>query len=258
MKRILCTLMVVGLLAGSAWAEILIQEGFAGSGSDSLSGKVPDMLDAGLGSVAWQAGSIYKQDGSFAGDGAAIVDLTATGTDGYINDRKGTASGLFTLAVSYNAPTEPAASDFITLGFFNTNAPDLGTHFASGDTGLATCLWRVSGEIVFYEGEGNNGNEVNSSLTGDQTFIIDLDLTDWNGADNFGSSELSYMDGPTKTSIGSVEFQSDYSFDAVGLSVNDVTDGQVNSLELTMVPEPMTLGILAIGGLVALRRRRSA
>ena len=136
--------------------------------------------------------------------------------------------------------------------------------------GTAWFLWRGDGEVEPRRGTGVNGKVGDNAIvptTETQTLTIQLDLSGWDGASDFGT--FGVYDGTSSTGTllysGDLDydFTADTNFLAAGFSTAQQS-GKINSFTLTqqsVVPEPSTISLLAIaavGGIAVRRRRRRA
>jgi hypothetical protein len=82
-----------------------------------------------------------------------------------------------------------------------------------------------------------------------------LDLSDWNGVDNYGSLDF-YQNG---TIAYSTEVAADYDFSYVGFSSNQSPNATISDFSLVQIPEASSFALLmglSAGILLVTRRRR--
>lgn len=271
------TLTILALLVftGSVHASIVIvQESFGGDGTGNLNATTLDTFDSAIvsagGSDTWRAatketspgvfvwafddnGSVYGNHTMTDNNNSAAVNLGS-----YIDDAKGTSSGYFELTATISETT----GSWLSLGFSTlTNPAVLQTsgspqNFTSNGTeGIATMIYRASGEIAAFAGPLTaDGSGNTAAQSGARTFTIALDLTTHNGVDDFGS--VVFSDSALGV-IDSHSYTSDQDFGSILLSTANGSTGSYSSLSLTQVPEPASLALVGIGGLLIAARRRT-
>ncbi len=237
------------LAMNSAHAVIIISENFGGTGA-ALNGTTADTFDAGItgGSGTWVAAGNFADNGVISSNGSGGSAYLPLGS--YINDARGTAAGEFNLTIVTSATTNTWAS----FGFSALAAPDTSENFVVND-GVATLLYRSSGELAGFRGLGSASGTGNSmALTGARTLNVNLDLTDWNGTTNFGTA--TYSDS-VEGVIGTSTLNDDSDdFASLLISEANTSTATISSITLEQVPEPSSLALLGLGSLALLRRRR--
>jgi hypothetical protein len=240
-------------------ASILFQQSFTPNGGNQPS---IDGASVGGSSYTWTASAFangaLRTDGQVftLASGSAYIDL-----GNLINISKGTSGGVFTLTTVMD---KPSGSNWVSSGFFAL--PNVTESFVNAG-GIATAIYRTNENVDFFAGLGT-GNGTGSAFAdkkaaGPQTLTSVLDLSGWNGIDNFGSVSFFLNDSFQQT----WSLAADYSITAVGISTQGGGgEGVIQSIQLeqtaiTQVPEPSTYALIAgllTFGLVAYRRRRQA
>ena len=265
-KRIILSALAISSVSATLTqaSVIIIQENFAGAASSDLAGTTPT-----TGTGTWIGDAGFKADGSMSlgGNRSASLDLGSV-----INDAKGTADGLFQLTTTLAAPTSGA---WYSIGFGQEAAPSTSAHFL-GQNSIGSLILRSTGEIDMWAGNGftpngltaiGNSNAIDGpDLTSGETrtFIIEVDLRNWDGVTDFGT--VSYSDSVVGA-IGSFAYteasatsQGDPDWNSITLSGPNTAAGNYSSLTLTQitaVPEPGSVALLSLGALGILRRRRA-
>ncbi|MEX2606491.1 MAG: PEP-CTERM sorting domain-containing protein [Kiritimatiellia bacterium] len=236
------TLTVVSALlfyvtASTAPAEVLISEAFDGLDTDNLNGKTPTFLDSAFTGSTWTA-----REGHFFQDGS-LLDGSATGKaiiniGDFINDQKGNADAIFTVSL-----TGEVTKNWVGAGFFDSGASvtEIGIH----NTPASTLFRRDQSDNAdgYSTGPGVVKDNFAGTHSGEQTFGVTVDLTGWNGTDNFGFATF------TLAGIDSTPyvFTSDKDFTFVGFSTATASNGQLSHFEFSQIPEPGTLWLVALG-----------
>jgi hypothetical protein len=199
-------------------ATVIIAENFGGDGTGALHSTTADIFSSGItsagGSATWAAAAGFKDNGSVS----PVFNQSAyLAVGSYINATKGTASGLFTLSATL---TKSTTGSWGSIGFFRNPAITADFTQPSGNgIGLATLIYRTSGELDGFGGPGSLNNvDGPDAQSGPQLLTVVLDLTGHDNSTNFGS--VSFYQGtadPGKL-LGTYHYTADYSFDAIGLS----------------------------------------
>jgi len=243
-----------------ASAGVIVAEDFGGDGS-TLNGATADTFDSGItsagGSSTWVTPAGYLDDGTIAGD-----DTTGyLNLGSYINDTKGTVNGQFTLSATLDVVN---GFNWVGFGFFESNTPATGSNFtASGSDGMGVIIYRTNDNLDGFPGPGtSNGASIatGSGSGGPELLTLVLDLTPaggYDGSTNFGTITFYQGDAATGTNLGSHTYTSNESFGSIGLTAA-TSDGTIANLQLeqAVIPEPASLALISLGGLMIATRCR--
>ncbi|MCH7225912.1 SGNH/GDSL hydrolase family protein [Haloferula sp. A504] len=220
---------------------LIFQDDFDGAGGSPLDGTTPDVTQ---GSTVWVADAEYEADGS------ALINTENPSRRAYltlgnlIDDNRGNADALYTLSATINVPPGTTGI-WEAIGFWNNDTPleNFGTgggELGGQPRGTAWMLRRDNAQIRVFRGVGLGGTLTESTaspnnVAGTLDFKVVLDLTDWNGTDNWGSvtysAKLSTDSTFTEIAAGELD-AANSTFRAVGLGGGTV-GAQVSSFELT-------------------------
>ncbi len=235
-------------LASTASASIIYQDSFDRTGALNASTSAPTDTN----NATWTAASLIS---------------TSTTSGGYANlpsNTWGTAylpftpvnGNIYTLIASLNpitgTTTNWLAFGFLTAGNVNTSTPNMGAWI-----GL---LERDNRGSQVFNGDGGSANGPTSpNNPGYTTWSITLNTTqpDWTASfSEVGVSGESNFQ--TFTYTGATGGAPNPAITAIGFG-NDDLSGMVQNFMLSSVPEPATLGLVAVGGLgLMLLKRRKA
>ncbi|WFB35526.1 PEP-CTERM sorting domain-containing protein [Kiritimatiellota bacterium B12222] len=241
---------------------VLISDAFGGLSSETLNGTDAGVFSSEItaagGSATWVASDDFRADGSMVGteSDSALLYLGS-----YINDRKGTAVGKFSLTATLDPLTGAgvAGGDFLSLGFF-VGAIATDDDFASdGTQARATAITRVSSDSGdYFNGPGASGGANAINGVGLRTYTIVLDFTlesGYNGVTHNGT--VTYHSDNDGGIPHSYTFSGVQNLEYIGITRDDGVLGGFSGFELRQIPEPSSLLLIfATGmGLVVLRRR---
>lgn len=244
------------LTLGSATAStVIVEETFGGAGG-ALDSSTAETFDAGIGaaggSSAWVSSDTFFDDGSVV-VGTSAISSAYLNLGSYINDTKGSANGVFILTMTIGDVTG-SGNTWLSMGFSALNEPSTTSHFLN-QQGTGSIILRGSGELDMWGGPGGSvaidGPDGNA---GDRTLTVTVDLSDYNGVDNFGS--VTWTDSQIAGVLASHDYASDVDFSSIYISEANGTLSTLSGLSLTQVPEPSSVALLGLGSLSMMFRRR--
>jgi hypothetical protein len=240
MNKLLRIRALTGLMAilislhTGASGDIIVAENFGGTGDD-LNSTTADTFASAItsagGSSTWAAATGFKDDGSVV----PVSFQSAYLSMGiYINDAKGTPSGLFTLSATL---TQSTTGSWGSIGFFNN--PATNQDFTQSGMGLGTLIYRTSGELDGFGGPGTGvtGIDGPDGQPSPQLLTVVLDLTGHDNSTNFGSVSFYQGTADPGNLLGTWTYTADQSFDAIGLSQASY-DGTYSGFQLEQTSEP--------------------
>jgi hypothetical protein len=241
------TLAAVVLSVGSAAsASLIVDTVIYADPLDGVSGDLDGTSPAdrgGTGSVDWDAISSFKANGSIVvgGKGGAWLPFTPV------------AGNIYQLSADVNTTGSSNSNQWSTLGF--SNAGDADDHFIP--QGYATMILRDDRDPVSstaFTGLGTGGSSNYVPPSGVVELAIVLDATDasaanWTAEYFFDGTSLGT---PATAASGSFGDITHAGFSTLSSSAGTVADFQLATM---VIPEPVSLAFLALGGVALLKRR---
>ncbi|MEO0475203.1 MAG: PEP-CTERM sorting domain-containing protein [Planctomycetota bacterium] len=242
------TAILVGASAGNTRAATLYEHSFDGPDA-SINGIAPDTVvtgsvlgaDHGTGGN-WTTGGI-DQDGTASSN--AIAKLAFDPQDGFV----------YTLEMT--GTQSSTNNDWIGVGFFDSS-----TTSALSGNGVAWGLSRpgstttTNRQVAHFNPAGGTGNiGTDDETTSPTTLTIVLDTSDGSGSwDVQWFADGSLTPFATQNDLNAT---AEGNISAVGVGVpGGAGNSDFTSFSLTVVPEPSSLALLSLGGLLIARRRR--
>jgi hypothetical protein len=255
-KMMAVAVLVLVLTGGSAWADVIASDGFtlgeAGSGRE-VGDPIPGTTTE-IGSLTWAGtdlgnGGTPTEDalpalGSFDSQGAAT---SGGGQSGAYLSFTPASDGIY----SISAKVRSNGGNWGALGF----GENWGRPTVNGQ-GEIWLLLRPNGNYKGFASGATNTTFDEAASPGYAAAALTLIELTWDVAAQTVALSINGTNIGTPADLSSAGVanvgQAGFWFD------NSTADEAfVDDFTLTLVPEPMTLGVLAIGGLAALRRRRA-
>ena len=249
---------VVGMAGSRACASTIYNDTFARGTTakpTALNGSTPAPTDTN--NATWSVGAGIPADDN--------TIMTTNGSGAYVTSNSQSAVavlgglapltnvGLYTLSATLT-PTAGSTTNWLSLGFGNTTATSSG----NPELGNAWLLYRDNGGTqTFYGNTGtSNGENGGTALTKGEADTFTITLNSSTGAVGFSDTLglVSRTGTLTSTQMGDIN--------ALMLGALSMT-GSFKDAELTYsaIPEPASLGLMALGGLGILlvgKRRETA
>jgi hypothetical protein len=263
----------IGLASTASASTVIYQDSFNGLSSTPLNGATPT-TDNGPSST-WTA-TPNGTNSSFYDNGSAS-ETSATGALGYLNFTPATGN-IYTLSATLSLPASSADTNsgetnwnWFAVGYTTSVNTSSGATFNSGSS-PNPYAWVIVYAPADNNGLAGEGFEGPTSSTPAQAFSTPSGQSDTSQQIsivlNTGASTWTYQFFDDGTAVSSVEsFSSNPPITGVGLCLqgspnwSSPVTGTVSNFSLTSspVPEPATLGLLAVGalGLLLLKRRKA-
>ena len=239
-------LAILGMSAGTASATVVYQDSFNRTGQ--LNTSTPSPTDTG--SATWAAGTSITSTAASGG----YASLTSTSSMAYLPFAP-VSGNVYTLTASLN-PTPGTTTNWLALGFFPTGGSNTGVAPNAGASVMVLERDNRGSQVFNGDGAAVTG-PTSPNNPGYTTWSITLNTTQTDWTASFSevgvSGETNFQ---TFTYGGS---NPNPTINTVGFGTNALA-GTVQDFTLTnSVPEPATLGLMAIGGLsLFLLKRRKA
>jgi hypothetical protein len=240
--KLMLVVLAVALLAVPASAGIIYSEAFDGAGV-ALHGTTTT-----TGGGTWNANLIANDNGTLligTANGSALLPVSLEGSKTYTLSVDATLSSGYYLFLGFcqNNIVSPGAN----------NAVDRFNNAARGTFPTMAALYQNGATLV-------QGADYYSELLGSTSEYSTAQLHTYKmvltTASDLSSGTVSYyVDNVAFVTNGVVDYAALSTINYVGFSTR-ATGGTIDNFELSVVPEPATISILALGGLVSLMHRR--
>lgn len=256
LKIITATALTTSLTAAVHAETIIAFEDFAGTGVD-LNGTAPDI---GIGTGNWQsgpgiftdAGEIIGADGTTNGgtatrEGSAVLDFTPV--DGTIYELEAVI-------------TNPGGA-WVGVGFSDSANQLSGSNGRVSNTvpgvfGGYAWMFTLNGRQAAFNGIGTNNKIATEDTVANTTPVTLKVVLDTTGGSGAWTAEYFVNGSALEAPSLLVADASNISHVAISRDINTgALPASIDSFKLTEVPEPGSIALLGLGGLVMLRRRRA-
>lgn len=240
------------LTFGTATAQnIIVDETFDGAGA-ALNGSTAEVFENAItavgGSNTWVASDTFSDNGGVA-PGSTTNSSAHLNLGSYINNTKGTSSGIFELTMTIG-DVAGTGNTWLSMGFSALSTPATNNHFLNLQ-GTGTIILRASGELDMWGGAGNvSAIDGPNDNAGDRTLTVRLDLSTHNSVNNFGS--VTWSDS-LLGQVNSHTYTQDVNFSSIFLSEANGTTSTISNLTLSQVDvvqveDPQEWDIYLLGG----------
>ncbi|MEM6503910.1 MAG: PEP-CTERM sorting domain-containing protein [Planctomycetota bacterium] len=287
-NRMLATTALVaslGLMAGPAEATIIVQESFDYNVGDTIAGKAGGFGFATSGTVGWTTPNEANIDSEILAGSLGPLNATTSvgGTLQFIDDAGSAGSGSRTnryiddtafsaTGVQNNGDVGGAATDgTIYISFLMNLAGPLGdssTGFelalGSAGTGIAALGTDAAGSgLIGLIGKNGQGNILldSADVLGLHHYVMKIDYNP--NADDVLTLYIDPLAGDESSQTAAGTSTGEWRFDQVGfLNFQNAAGGFIDEIVIAtefsdvVTPEPGSLALLGLGGLLVARRRR--
>jgi hypothetical protein len=257
MKKIAWALSLGLLVAGAAQAALLYSDTFDNDGLETNEGtgggivnrtiygdswsETSNGLEYNAGATNYERRAAAYSENSFQSDGG--FELTVNYFTSSIGD---VAANLFSFGLVSTATDMSTYSGYNIFGT-DTGVTALGVNITAGQ--VSRGLWYADGaSTTLLDESGTTQQFVASTVT---PVVISVE------ADGNGGADWSYsINGVTEASgnIATFDFASEYQF--VTYAQDDGFTRYIDSVSVTSIPEPATIGMLGLGAIVTLAIRK--
>ena len=232
---------LVGLLSGAADATVIYSDDFSGDGSGGLVGTAPDTTTGGATWSGFTVGTIWQDNGAITNNNnqRRNVFLPIAPESGKVYTAKIDVVRIGT-------------TDSFAFGFTETNDGNDGFPLVADSLNASPWMtsFAVNGKVNSYMGPANGGAGTQVSVSDPDNFntlqmVLDTSDAAW-------TVEFFLNGGSIR---GPEAFSANPDIQYIGFGRYNTGTFQVDNFELSVVPEPASLGLLGFGGflLIALR-----
>lgn len=254
---IAATLALLGLAGTTSAATLIYSDDFNRSGA--LNGSSPTI---GSEAPSWAAGTTWISSSSLTTNGSAVSAPEGTNTSAYSINAYLPAdisvnSGIYTLTITY-AATWWGSNNWLAVGFATSTAGTDGSAFFTNAIGMVTynrggnATWGNPSNLVIYgSGATSIGSLLGVNQFGATPLTLTITLDTYATTDNYTVTTQNAGTGggnPAVRSItGTLSEAQINSINAIKIGSYQGQPGTFDNLVFTVVPEPSTLAMTALG-----------
>ncbi len=257
----LLTIIAASLLLGASVssAAVIYQEDFSG-GNTGLNNTAPDVRPEGS-SATWVAGSGFRENGSFTG--TASTGQTAWLPYTFQNGQ------IYEVSMTLSFVPDAASTKWLSLAFTDRptlNSAAMNITDQAGPYAMGWALLRQDGDWKAFGGRGTTpalgiGESTNHPFAGALTNATIRLVLDTRGSNYLLSLYINDVQLDLTGTGLNYTFPAGQQFTGIGFGGSASDIGTFQQFTFSAIPEPSSVALLAVGGVVAvsaLRRLRRA